>query len=228
MTFYFAYVRMKVFWETVMELTQEQIKMLSDYAEKKERVVVYGKNSLGQKFSTQGFIMPGTSNGRPDWITDHGLCLFVGQTRQYGQEIVKHFVPLYTCANSEMYYSDSLYIQRIVRAGYKNAIYENPDFDSIIADSVEKQYKARIAQLEDRTVMAMAKYIGKPVVVRGDRRVLKTVYIYNGNIYSDATDGYTLAGFSQINLEELMLDKEAYTTLHNYERAIKEVAEEKI
>ena len=211
-----------------MKFTEEQIKMLSDCAEKKERVVVYGKNSLGQKFSTQGFIMPGILHGQPTWITDHGLSLFVGQTIKISGEKEKLFIPLYTCAKGEMQYSDSLYIQKIERAGYKNAIYENPDFDSIIANSVEKQSKSRIAQLEDRTVRAIAKYIGKPAIIQNERRVLKNVYVCNGYIFADATDGYTLAGFSRLNLEDVSLDKEAYITLQNYERAPREGNKERV
>ena len=124
-----------------MKLSQENIKALHDCAENKQRLVVSGKNALGQKFTTEGIILPGiTHDGQPKWVSECGFGLFVGQTKKNSLgETVKLFVPLYSYAKNDEYDCDTLYIQNVVSKADGTIVYTNPDFDAIITTSLAVQ-----------------------------------------------------------------------------------------
>jgi len=212
------------FKEYYMKLSQENIKALHDCAENKQRIVVSGKNALGQKFTTEGFILPGITNkGQPNWVSECGFGLFVGQTRQNCiGETDELFVPLYSYAKNDEYDCDTLYIQNVVLKSDGTVVYTNPDFDAIITTSLAVQeakakwFKTPLNEYGQK----LTTLIGKPVVYVGgrdvERVVIKNVYMLTGFASADTTDGYIYGALPYLTEGEIKLDKKAYETLDQY------------
>ena len=210
-----------------MKLSQENIKALHDCAESKRRLVVTGKNALGQKFTTEGFILPGiTHKGQANWVSECGFGLFVGQTRQNSMgETYELFVPLYSYAKYDEYDCDTLYIQNVVSKSDGTVIYTNPDFDAIITTSLAVQEaKPHIAKWFNTPLneygQELTNLIGKPVVYVGgrdiERVVIKNVHMINGSASAATTDGYIYRGLPYLTEGEIKIDKKAYETLDQY------------
>ncbi|MBR2969755.1 MAG: hypothetical protein IKC49_01735 [Clostridia bacterium] len=210
-----------------MKLSQENIKALHDCAENKQRLVVSGKNALGQKFTTEGIILPGiTHDGQPKWVSECGFGLFVGQTKKNSLgETVKLFVPLYSYAKNDEYDCDTLYIQNVVSKADGTIVYTNPDFDAIITTSLAvqeaKPHTAKWFNIPlNEYAQKLTTLIGKPVIyVSGrdnERVVIKNVHMINCSACADTTDGYLYRGLPHLTEGEIKLDKKAYETLEKY------------
>lgn len=211
-----------------MKLSQENIKTLHECAEKRQRLVVTGKNAIGQKFTTEGFILPGiTSKGQPNWVSECGFGLFVGQTRQNSKgETYELIVPLYSYAKNDEYDCDILYIQNVVSKADGTVVYTNPDFDAIITTSLAVQEaKPYIAEWFNSPLNEHAQklttLIGKPVIYVGgrdiERVVIENVHMINGSASADATDGYLYyIGLPYLTEGEIRIDKKAYEALDQY------------
>lgn len=210
-----------------MKLSQENIKALHKCAEKKQRLVVTGKNAIGQKFTTEGFILPGiTSKGQPSWVSECGFGLFVGQTSQNSMgETYELFVPLYSCAKNDEYDCDTLYIQNVVSKADGTVVYTNPDFDAIITTSLAVQeanpYAAKWLNTPlNEYAQNLTTLIGKPVIYAAGkdikRVVIKDVHMINGSASADTTNGYLNIGFPRLTKGDIKIDKKAYETLDQY------------
>lgn len=210
-----------------MKLSQENIKTLHECAEKRQRLVVTGKNAIGQKFTTEGFILPGiTSKGQPNWVSECGFGLFVGQTRQNSKgETYELIVPLYSYAKNDEYDCDILYIQNVVSKADGTVVYTNPDFDAIITTSLAvqeaKPYLAeRFNSPLNEYAQKLTTLIGKPVIYVGgrdiERVVIENVHMINGSASADATDGYLYIGLPYLTEGEIRIDKKAYEALDQY------------
>ena len=81
-----------------MKLPQEIMNKLFICAKKKIKIKVEGKNSLGQKFQTEGFILPKTNKDKPVFINENGIALYVGQVekKENGKELPPYFAGFYT------------------------------------------------------------------------------------------------------------------------------------
>ncbi len=210
-----------------MKLSQENIKTLHECAEKRQRLVVTGKNAIGQKFTTEGFILPGiTSKGQPNWVSECGFGLFVGQTRQNSMgETYELIVPLYSYAKNDEYDCDILYIQNVVSKADGAVVYTNPDFDAIITTSLAVQeVKPYVAEWFNSPLNEYAQklttLIGKPVIYVGgrdiERVVIENVHMINGSASADTTDGYLYIGLPYLTEGEIRIDKKAYEALDKY------------
>lgn len=210
-----------------MKLSQENIKTLHECAEKRQRLVVTGKNAIGQKFTTEGFILPGiTSKGQPNWVSECGFGLFVGQTRQNSMgETYELIVPLYSYAKNDEYDCDILYIQNVVSKTDGTVVYTNPDFDAIITTSLAVQEaKPYVAEWFNSPLNEYAQklttLIGKPVIYVGgrdiERVVIENVHMINGSASADTTDGYLYIGLPYLTEGEIRIDKKAYEALDKY------------
>lgn len=210
-----------------MKLTNENIQNLSHCAESKIRVVVSGKNAIGQEFTTEGYIMSGfTSQGKPNWVTELGFALYVGQEQKTRDgETTKSFVPLYAAAKNDYYDYDKLYIKDVVEKSTGKLVYTNPDFDELIKASRNAQLDKPSCML--RMIRPLSDYakqlvslIGKPVVYtpRKDRVVIRTIDMNNYYPTANATTGYVYFGYPGVEEGDIVLDKKAYKNLEKYER----------
>lgn len=209
-----------------MKLTHEDIKKLSHWAENKIRVVVSGKNAIGQEFTTEGYIMAGfTSTGKPNWITELGFALYVGQEmKNRDGETFKLFVPLYTAVKDGYYDYDKLYVKNVVEKSTEKLVFSNPDFDEIIKDSRKAQmdkpsYMHRMIRPLSNYAKKLVSLIGKPVVYmpRKESVVIKTIDMNNYYPTANATTGYHYLGLPGLEEGDIVLDEEAYTNLEKYE-----------
>lgn len=206
-----------------MEISKEIIKALSDCAENKVRLVVTGKNGLGQEFTTEGYILPGFTNGQPNWVSEYGFGLYVGQTKTGadGQDL-DLFVPLYSYSKDADYNSSTLYIQNVTEKESKKVVYTNPNFDFVINSSLAAQESKPYSVLSQEPLTDYAKeltaLIGKPVIYKhgNDRVVIKSIFTSNGFVYADTTDGYFYRGLPLLQPGDIIPDKEAYETLEKY------------
>ena len=124
-----------------MKFTQKDIKILTDCANNKTRVVVYGKNALGQEFSTEGYVLPNfKSRGRFFGLSEFSFDLFTGQTHiDILGEKLKQSVRIYSHADIDRILRDKLYIKS-VSTKQGEIIYINPNFDDIINLSLYEQF----------------------------------------------------------------------------------------
>lgn len=209
-----------------MRLTDENIKTLSQCAENRRRVIVKGKNAIGQDFTTEGFIMPGfTKDGRPNWIMEYGFALYVGQEAKTAEgKITKQFVPLYTVAK-DYYDFDKMYVQFVIDKKAQKAIFINQDFQDIIFQSrkanIEKPSRFyHIASTISDYGRKIGEYLGKPVIYTPtqEKVVLKVVYNNKGFTCADSTSGYAYRGLPGLEEGEIVLDEEAFKNLDAYEK----------
>ena len=209
-----------------MKLTSENIQKLSHCAENKIRVVVSGKNAIGQEFTTEGYIMPGfTSQGKPNWITELGFALYVGQDAKTADgKTTKQFVPLYTVAKDDYYDFDKMYVRFVIDKEAQKAIFINQDFQDIIYQSrkanIEKPSRFyHIANTISDYGRKIGEYLGKPIIYTPtqEKVVLKVVYNNKGFTCADSTSGYVYRGLPGLEEGDIILDEEAYKNLDAYE-----------
>ena len=208
-----------------MKLSQEDIKVLNDCAENKVRIIVSGKNGLGQEFSIEGYLLPNsTFRGRQFGISEYGFDVFVGQTYidVLGEEVKQSVrFNIYEDAFAGILY-DGLYVKNVsTKEG--EVIYNNPDFDTMMITSLEVLEK-RCPKWSHEPLTDYAKklidLIGKPVIYTSDNQkralVIKAVSMQNGCVCVDASDGYLKMSFPHFENGDIEIDKEAYNTLDQY------------
>ncbi len=198
-----------------MELTQNMQNTLNDLAEKKARVVVKGKNALGQPFETEGFIMPQVCD-KCKYISKRAFGLFLGQ---YFEKIegldheLKKYLSIYS-DTPNIFYSDIVYFETISLKDNGAIILRNSDFKNIISKSMEVN---RDKVDYNKECEHLYKFIGKPVIYKSKNEsfaikgisVLKT-----GRLVADASDGNFAYGLPNTDFQ---LDNEAYVNLDEYE-----------
>lgn len=206
-----------------MKLSQENIKLLSDCAEKRVRLIISGKNSTGQTSLTEGYILSGFVDGnKPKWISEYGFGFYIGQNdiNSNGEEF-KTFLPLYCHSKPNEFDNDKLYIENIVTEQGK-IIYRNLDFEDLLSISLaEHQAKTLHSSSSPTTLSRYAKklsmFIGKPVIYAktNERLVLTNVYTHGDSIVAVATNG-SICIWLNVKQDDIILDKQAYVNLDEY------------
>ena len=70
-----------------MEFNKHDLNIFHDLADKRELVIVEGKNGFGQKFKTVGCFMPDKNSfGEYIYIQEHGFALFQGEYNNKGEK----------------------------------------------------------------------------------------------------------------------------------------------
>ena len=205
-----------------MKLPQEIMNKLFICAKKKIKIKVEGKNSLGQKFQTEGFILPKTNKDKPVFINENGIALYVGQVekKENGKELPPYFAGFYT---EYFDVNDIMYIKKVSIAKTGELIFENEDFENIVKKSILRniEYYKRTLNLSP-FAKKLATKIGNPMIIQNQKFVIKTVYMLNQQVCADCTNGYIMCSIPYLNEEDVKLDKQAKSNLENYTKMKKE------
>ena len=186
-----------------MKFSQEDIKLLKKCGEKKIVLVVSGKNTLGQPFSAEGYILP-------YMIGDNVFGLYIGQSSRYDAgEFIDLFVPLYCHLDNHQYMDYNIIVDKIVAKQRGKVIYKNPDFETIIERSLIV-HDDELGALNNSSVKEFASLIGKPIKISCTKQVIKAAYMYYGCLYVSTTEGYVGHDTLQVKPEDVKLDDELY------------------
>ena len=159
-----------------MVFTQQMMHILNMCRQNHEKILIKGKNGLGQSFRVEGMIMDKLENGKPS-VTQNSVSL--STTHVYedsnGKRIL--YITFYT---DDPILPNRLLIEKIIIPGKGATLYENANFEAEIYDRVqENREEYDVLSLTDDGEK-LAGNIGKIVVYEGEKSVLLGVCVRKG------------------------------------------------
>ena len=171
-----------------MNFNQHDLKVFADKAEKREIVIVEGKNGLGQKFKTIGCFMPNRNTmGDFTYILNNSFGLFQGEYDQNGE---KQYCTFLIDPDAKNATKDCLFVDTI-KASNGQLIYKNPNYQRVLAFVLynkiiqQKGYDYTPSQIHNNLLM----HIGKPMTYKKSTGTLTSLLTKNNVTFATFTTG---------------------------------------
>ena len=150
-----------------MKLTQEDIEKFKYYADNRIKVIIEGKNYIGQPFETEGVIIYDHNNPDAKRLEAHSVAIFQGRylDSSFWPGNKKDYALFFTEPVKNL--NECLYIESIRTAKDSKPIFTNPDFSDIISKSIEENQEAyKEGQNLNDASRELLQYVGEAVAER--------------------------------------------------------------
>ena len=159
-----------------MKFTPQIIESLRACRFYQEKILIKGKNGLGQPYRVEGFIADKLEDNKPS-ITENSVSL--STTHVYEDSNGKRILSI-TFYTDEPILPNRLYIEKIIIPGKGATLYENVNFESEIYDMVQKNRDNFDVKSLTDAGEKLAGHIGKVVVYEGEKSILLGVCVRKG------------------------------------------------
>ncbi len=196
-----------------MEFSVSDLGLFRNICKERQMVIIEGANFMGDRFKTSGLLMTTGGYGeKNNFMNKDTLLLYQGQSCGV---VGKSRRPNYLVVSPNFDRRHALCVEKVTDE-FGNVLYLNKNFDSLYQDiSWENRKLLGVKKTELETEVSMLKkFIGKPVVVNGEKGALLAV----SNV--DSGDGRVVVcvrcgdneGIMVCRIDSIQLDESALET----------------
>jgi hypothetical protein len=154
-----------------MKLNNEELKFMSDIASSKQRVVISLRNSFGQSFDMECYIMPNYDKdpNRAN-IRDTHIWMYSGINNVVNGGVTPQAE--FACFHQEGWgfaQMNNMFIESIKTAPYGQVVYQNPEIDKLVETSkiVLEANGVKVDEEKYPQSEEVSELLGKPVEIKG-------------------------------------------------------------